>query len=173
MTEREPGIEAWKERTSAFDRVRSVAQTVTEPRSASWIAERAAVAENTARDHLERLVEMNVLLSVDAEGTTAYQPDPLHTRLQTLRELLDEYDRDGLIELKAELQTRIEDWQARYEVESPADLRDRASETDRAAETATIREVAGDWELTEHRLEIVEAAIRNYATYSRGDAASA
>ena len=43
MAENEPGIEAWKEHTSAFDRVRSVAAAVAQPQSASAIAEEALV----------------------------------------------------------------------------------------------------------------------------------
>jgi Fic family protein len=121
--------------------VRSVAQTVSEPRSASWIAEEAAVSENTARGHLQRLVEMNVLRSFE-DGTTTYAPDPLHTRMQTLRELIDEYDHDGLLDLKADLQAEIETWQDEYGVEDPDELRALGAETETQAETTTIRTTA-------------------------------
>lgn len=168
-----PGIEAWKEHTSAFDRVRSIAGSLSQPQPAATIADDAHVAENTAREHLERLVEMNVLLKHDREGTTMYAPDPLHTRLQTLRELLDTHDHDGLIRLKAELQEEIDAWQAEYGAESPDALREHAAETDDAAETRAIVQTASDWELVRYRLGIVEDAIENYATYSRDDQASA
>lgn len=167
------GVEAWKAHTSAFDRVRSVAQTVTEPRTAAWIAEQAAVSENTTRDHLDRLVEMNVLRAVEAGSATTYEPDPLHTRLQTLRELLTEYDHEGLVGLKAELQEHIETWQQRYGVSSPTALRTLAADSDSAAETTTIRRAANEWELTAYRLDIVEEAIDNYAAYTERGAVSA
>lgn len=171
MPQPDPGVDAWTEHASAFDRVRSVASTVSQPRSAAWISERAAVAENTARDHLLRLVEMNVLLEIEDGGTTRFEPDPLHTRLQTLRDLLEQYDRDGLLALKADLQARIEDWREEFGVESPADLRALAADTDRAAETDAIREAANDWELVAYRLDVVEDAIENYGTYTdRGTA---
>jgi len=169
----DPGVDAWKEQTTAFDRVRSVAQTVTEPRTASWIADEAAVSENTARDHLQRLVEMNVLRAFEDGTTTTYAPDPLHTRMQTLRELIDEYDHDGLLELKADLQAEIESWQDEYNVASPAELRALAAEAETAEETATIRQTADDWELTAYRLGIVEEAIENYTAYSSSDSAVA
>ena len=167
MSEDVPGVDAWKEQTSAFDRVQSVSDTVSRPRSASYIAEEACVAENTARDHLERLVDMNVLLKSVHEGTTMYSPDPLHTRMQALRELLDTHDHDGLIELKAEMQDRLETWRDEYEVDSPGELRERASDTDEAAQTRTVLQAASDWELVLYRLSIVEDAIENYTTYSR------
>lgn len=173
MSEDAPGIEAWKEHTSAFDRIRSVADTVSTPRPASYIASEAHVAENTARNHLERLVEMNVLLKSIDEGATTYSPDPLHTRMQTLRDLLDTHDHDDLIRLKTDLQERIETWQDEYEVRSPDELREHAAKTDGPAETREIVQTASDWDLVLYRLSIVEDAIENYETYSRGYRASA
>jgi len=83
-----------------------------------------------------------------------------------LRDLLDEHDRDSLIQLKSALQAQIEDWQDQYDVESPSELRDRAVETETAAQTRDIRKTASDWELVVYRLSIVEDAIENYNTYS-------
>ncbi|AUV82539.1 transcriptional regulator [Salinigranum rubrum] len=173
MSETTPGIEAWKEHTSAFDRVQSIASTVSQPRPASYIADEAHVAENTARKHLKRLVDLNVLLKSERKGTTLYSPDPLHTRMQTLRDLLDQYDRDELIELKAELQSRIEAWRDEYGVDSPTDLRGRAADTETAAQTRDLRSTASDWELVRYRLSIVEDAIENYTTYNQDFRASA
>ncbi|WP_049924375.1 DUF7342 family protein [Halopiger djelfimassiliensis] len=172
MPATDSGVEAWKEQTSAFDRVRSVAQTITQPRSAPWIADRAAVAENTARRHLDRLVDMNLLVSFDREKPITYAPDPLHTRLQTIRNLLEEYDHEGLITLKAELQGQIESWSDEYGVDSPAELRELAAETTTADETAAVRHTASDWEVAEYRLGIVEDAIDNYDAYSRPETVS-
>jgi hypothetical protein len=162
------GIDAWKAHTSAFDRIQSVATTVSQPRSAAQIAADAQVAENTARDHLDRLVGLNVLLTHDQKGTTLYAPDPLQTRMQTLRDLLDTHDHDGLIQLKAELQDRIDAWRDEYAAESPDELRERAAETDDAVQTRAIRHTAQDWELVQYRLGVVEDVIRNYGTYTRG-----
>ena len=131
MTEA-PGVDDWKQHTTAFDRVQSVATTVSDPKSAADIADEAHVAENTAREHLERLAEMNVLLKTDDQGTTLYAPDPLHTRMQTLRELLDAHDHDGLLALKVDLQAQIETWQAEYDVDSPTALRTQAAAVDPA-----------------------------------------
>lgn len=173
MADPSPGIEVWKQETSAFDRVQSVASTVSQPRPASYIAEQAHVAENTARDHLERLVDLNILLKSDEKGTTQYSSDPLHTRIQTLRDLLNQHDRNGLIQLKADLQEQIEAWREEYGVDSPTSLRNRAAETDTAAETRDIKQTARDWELLEYRLTIVEDAIENYTTYTQDFRASA
>ena len=165
MTETTDGLEAWIEHTSAFDRVQSIARSVSEPKPVSYIAEEAHVAENTARNHLERLVELNVLLKSKLGGTALYSPDPLHVRLQALRDLLDEHDRDGLIELKADLQVEIEELSEEYGVDSANALRKLAAESESAAETSEIRKAASDWELLLYRLSIVEDAIRDYEQF--------
>lgn len=162
----EPGVERWKEHQSAFDRVRSVAVPLSEPKSADWIAEHAHVAGNTARDHLQRLVEMNVLQTVTGDGATRYSPDPLYTRMQALRDLLDGRDRDDLLRLRADLQERVETWQARYDADSPADLRDLAARADTAEETREMRQTAHDWTIVGYRLRLVEDAIEHYSDYA-------
>ncbi|WP_435183678.1 DUF7342 family protein [Halobellus sp. EA9] len=167
MTSR-PGIDTWKAHQTAFDRVRSVALTLSEPRSAGWIAERARVADNTARDHLQRLVEMDVLRTTATDGATRYAPDPLYTRMRALRDLLDGRDRDDLLALKADLQAQIETWRDRYEVDSPTDLRERAAETDTASETRDLRQTANDWDIVRYRLRLVEDAVEHYAEYAGG-----
>lgn len=167
------GVGAWKEHTTAFDRVQSVATTVSQPRSASDIADEAHAAENTARNHLERLVSLNVLLKSDGDDGARYASDPLHTRLQTLRDLLETHDRDGLVEPKAELQAQIEGWEAEHGVTSPEALRTRAAASDTASRTRELKRTASEWGLARYRLSILEDATENYATYTRDFRASA
>jgi len=109
MTSPTAGEVAWVEHTTAFDRVQSIASTVSKPRTVQHIADEARVGEITAREYLERLSDLNVLLKSEQDGTPVYSPDPLHTRVQSLRELLENHTRDGLIQLKAELQSQLED----------------------------------------------------------------
>lgn len=162
----EPGVELWREQQSAFDRVRSIAVTLSEPRSADWIAQEAHVASNTARNHLNRLVEMNVLQEVSGGKAVQYQPDPLYTRLRALRELLEGRTRDDLIELRATLQEDIEQWQAEYDTDSPTELRTQAASAETADETHTLRQTASDWEIIRYRLRLVEDAIKHYSEYT-------
>lgn len=168
-----PWAERWKDHQSAFDRVRSVAVTVSEPRSVAWIADQAHVAENTARDHLQRLVEMNVLQTVSGETATQYRPDPIYTRLQALRDILDGRDRDDLLALRGDLQEQVEAWQTEYDAGSPDDLREQAAHAETAAETRAMRRTANDWEIVAYRLRLVEDAIEHYARYTGNSPAPA
>lgn len=160
------GAELWKEHQSAFDRVRAVAVTVSEPQSADWVAEQAHVAGNTARDHLQRLVEMNVLRTATGGTATQYEPDPLYTRMQALRDLLDNRTRDDLLELRGDLQEQVEEWQAEYGVDSSNELRERAAHANTSETTREMRRTANDWDIIAYRLQLVEDAIEHYSDYA-------
>ena len=160
-------VGTWKEHASAFDRVKSVTMTLSEPRPASWIATEAAVAPNTARDHLRRLVDLGVVTATENDGTRHYYPDPLYTRLRDVRELLQESTKRELSEQAAELKDDIAAWKAEYGAESPETLRERAADIDVSAEQAhELVAVASDWELARYRLSLVQDAIENYDTWS-------
>lgn len=163
------GVEAWKEHTTAFDRVRSIAQTIDQPRTAKYIAEEAAVSETTANGHLKRLVEMNVIRTISGEDATLYEPDPLYSRFRTLRRLIDDHDHQELLELKSEIQRRIETLEEEYEVDSPSDLRELAAETDTSAETVKLIKHASDWDLSLYDLSVINDAIDNYREYTELD----
>lgn len=162
-----PGDDAWKEHTSAFDRVRSVALSLSEPRSASWIADEALVAENTARRHLERLADLHVLTTDTTGSAVTYYPDPVYVRTRDLRELVAEYDRDELTELAADLKDDVESLQDEYDVASPDELRSTVAAEDTSADEAIERRrTASDWDLTKYRLSLIEDALSRYDEYS-------
>ena len=169
MTNDVPGYELWAERTEDFDRVCSVATTLSQPRSVDWIADRALVSEATARSHLDRLVELHVLQENSHEDTSTYEPDPLYAWISTLRDLLDEHDQEGLHEVREELRMRVQEWQNEYDVSSPDRLLERITETGDAAENQRVEEAASDWTVVEYRLTIVEDAIEHYTAYNDGD----
>lgn len=166
MDEPNRGVKAWKEHTTAFDRVRSIAQTLDQPQTAKYVAAEAVVSETTANDHLKRLVELNVIRTIDGENALLYEPDPLYTRFRTLRRLIDEHDHEGLLERKSDLQREIEEIEQKYGVDSPTDLRERAADTETATETMQLIEDASDWELARYHLSVVNEAIDNYSEYT-------
>jgi hypothetical protein len=163
----EVGEETWKAHTTPFDRVQSVVLSVNEPRSVEWIAEEAAVSVGTTETHLESLVEIAVVLEHNAGDQPLYSPDPLYTQFQTIRSLLNVHDRDGLIEIRNELQTRIDAWQNEYGVDSPEALRSHGDAADSPQDTDHPHGTVNEWELVEHRLNLVNAAITRYDTYNR------
>lgn len=169
MSEHSRGLKAWKEHTTAFDRVRSIAEGLDQPRTARYVAEEAAVSETTAHEHLTRLAEMNVIRSVVSEDATRYEPDPLYARFRTLRGLIDDHDHAELLELKADVQRELEELTDAYAVESPTELREQTAETEDTAETMTLIKDASDWELTRYHLSVINEAIEKYSEYTGHD----
>lgn len=157
------GTERWIEETSAFDRVRSVAFTLQQPETARQIAESAHVAEKTARGHLQRLVEMDVMLEEDGEGPTLYYPDPAYMRYREVRTLAREHDRDELTEIVATLKRDIEAWREEFDVETPEELRASVADEDVSEQGVYERQqIAEDWAYTEHRLDLIRDTLAQY-----------
>ncbi|WP_435102496.1 DUF7342 family protein [Halarchaeum sp. P4] len=165
-------VSRWKEATTGFDRVRSVASSLEEPRTAGWIAGEAYVSEPTARNHLERLVDLGVLVVDETGQGKTYYPDPVYTRLTAIQELVAENSETALSEQAAEIQADIAAWQDEYDVETPREL--RASVTDEIALTeAKVRlEAASNWESARYQLSLLRDAIDHYDTYTARPSAS-
>lgn len=160
-------METWKKHTSAFDRVKSVTMTLSEPQSAPWIAEQAAVSANTARDHLHRLADLGVVTATDDGGTRHYYPDPLYTRLRDIRALLEETTKQELSEQATELKNDIAAWKTEYDADSPDTLRERAAADTVSAEQAfELTRAASDWDLARYHLSLIQDAITNYDTWT-------
>lgn len=160
-------VRTWKENASAFDRVKSVTMTLSEPQPAPWIADEAAVSPNTARDHLHRLINLGVVTTTEKDGTNRYYPDPLYTRLRDVRELLQEMTKQELSEQAADLKNDIAAWETEYDATSSDALRERAAADDVSAEQAyELTRAASDWDLARYRLSIMQDAIENYDTWS-------
>lgn len=157
----------WIENTTAFDRVRNVANSLSEPHSVSWIAEEAHVAENTARNHLERLADLDILTTVTTESGVSYYPDPIYTRSQDIRDLVQNHTESELGAQAVELQESLETLRERYEAESPPDLRASVAAEEIGPEEARERlEGASDWEHAQYRLSLIQDVLKHYDTYT-------
>lgn len=149
-----PGVEAWIEHTTPFERVRSIALAMSQSKTAGQIAEEAAVPVEAARKHLEKLVNQGILLESTDRGMPMYRADPDYTRSQTIQELLDTHDEKELIELRDDLLNQIETWQNEHDVETPNNLRARHEDTDPQNRLINHRTI-NEWEIVEYRLNIV------------------
>lgn len=157
----------WTEHATAFDRVRSVAMAVSEPRPAGWIADRAAVAETTARNHLGRLVDMGMLVTAESAGATTFAPDPAYVRFRELQALAGAHSRAQLAEFAADVKAELESLRGAYDVASPRALRERAVSADRpSSETRDLLRAASDWEHYRYRLSLLEEAVERYDEYA-------
>ena len=152
----EAAIEEWKAQTTAFDRVATVVETTAEPAFAREIAERAAVAEPTARRHLGSLAEAGRVTTLPADGGTKYRRSPGALAMRRIATLHARYS-------KTELQDAIGDLR-----EKLATLREKHGVSD-ADDLATELETGGNsWtdvsrmRTLEENLDIAKAALNLY-----------
>lgn len=152
-------VDTWTESMTARERVETIATTVSEPRTANWIAEQADVTWDTAKKHLDDLADSGALLVTDDDK---YVPDPTRAYFDFLRELILGNDKE---ELRGELEaiaTRIEEWQATYDVDSPDALEATLADDFSATEISRRRRVLRRWETSLHSRDAIQAALRLY-----------
>ncbi|ERH02456.1 MAG: sugar-specific transcriptional regulator TrmB [Halonotius sp. J07HN6] len=155
----------WTDR-SAADRVRSVATTLSEPRTANWIAEEAEVAHETASKYLDRLVDDGQVETSEAGGKTVYRPDPVGQYLAEMHRLYADHTADELADSLTEIGEQLRAWQTEYAVETPNELRSAISETSDAATAEEYRRVATEWERLQYRQSLVEDTLRLYDRFA-------
>jgi predicted ArsR family transcriptional regulator len=66
-------VESWTGSMPARDRVEPIATTLSDPRTANWIADQVDVRWDMAKTHLGDLTESGVLLVTEKD---TYTPDP-------------------------------------------------------------------------------------------------
>lgn len=152
----EAAVGEWKERTTAFDRITSVIDTTSEPAFAREVAERAAVAEPTARRHLKSLAEVGRVEAVPADGGTKYRRAPSTLAMRRIAGLHSHYSKEGLQDAIVDLREKL------------AALRDEHGVSD-ADDLATELELGDDsWTDVsrmrdlEENLDVAKAALNLY-----------
>ncbi|GGL45353.1 hypothetical protein GCM10009037_30990 [Halarchaeum grantii] len=152
----------WATKLSAAERVEAVALSVSEPRTANWIAGEADVAHETATKYLTRLVD-DGKLSADTRGQqTTYAPDPVGQYLIEMRELYENHSPDELATSLEEMNDQIRSWKTEYDVETPNELRASLSSAPDREDERARREAAREWEHLQTRRRLVEDALRLY-----------
>lgn len=152
----EAAIEDWKAETTAFDRVTTVVDTTTEPKFAREIAERAAVAEPTARRHLKSLAEAGRVATIPADGGTKYKRSPSMLAMRRIAGLHAHYSKQ---ELQAAIADLREELAALREKHGVADADDLATELESGDDAWT--DVTRLRELAEN-LDVAKAALHLY-----------
>jgi hypothetical protein len=152
----------WSEEMDSGDRVRAVAEMLTQPRSASWVAEQAQVDYRTARKYLDKLVSDSRLRTVERDRTTCYHPDPHRQFFDELGSLVESHTKTELTEELTRLSERIEGWENEYGVESANELRTTLDESLTVEQRRERAQVADSWEYTREMQMFVRHAIRLY-----------
>lgn len=156
----------WTESVSAADRVRSVATTLSEARTANWIAGEAEVAHETASKYLDRLVADGKLETSEASGKTVYRPDPVGQYLAEMHSLYTDHTAAELADRLAEITEQLQAWKEAYDAETPNELRVAISETTDEQTADEYRRIATEWEQLQYRQSLVEDTLRLYDRFA-------
>lgn len=149
-------IEEWKEETTAFDRITTVIDATAEPAFARGIAERAAVAEPTARRHLKSLAEVGRVMAVPADGGTKYKRSPSTLAMRRIAGLHAHYSKEELQEAIADLREKMTSLREEHGVSDADDLATELELGDDAwTDVSRLREL-------EENLDIAKAALNLY-----------
>lgn len=166
-----PSVDEWKAETKAIERVIEVTMTLDRPRTADWVADEAAVASQTARDHLGTLSELGIVAQTTARGVTKYRLDTAYLRFKELSTYVERHDEDQLMDVTAEVQDKIAAVKDRFQVDDPGELRTKATEEGTSADTVReYKQAAAEWESLEHRLDVLNEALERYDEFSRPEA---
>jgi hypothetical protein len=160
MTSEPPTV--WEEAMESDERIRAVADQLTRPRSASWVAEQAQVNYKTARKYLDKLVEDDRLLTAEEGQTTLYSPNPREQFFGEIGTLVDEHTKEELTAELAAIGDRIGEWQASYGVEDADELRTTLDESLSVAERRERERIVDRWRYSREMRRLIRHAIRLY-----------
>lgn len=143
----------WVEETTPYERVRTVSKRTYDPEPVSTIAERARTTENTARKHLQNLVEDGfVEETADPERSGAhYKRSNESLILERANRILSDVDAETLVVRVSEMQDEVRSYQEEYGAESPED----AVLSDAEISSETLQ----DWQTTRRNLTFAKVAL--------------
>jgi len=167
---------AWEAETTPYERVREVIARAYTPRAADDVAETARTSPKTARKHLSTLAEEGfVTTDPGPNGATLYRRSPESLVVEQAASILEGVSIPELRERIGQLQARLTDFRAEYDVDSPeALLVDRTNSTlsaDAADPPTPDKDALREWQTTRRNLAFANAAlsIATAERYVRGD----
>ncbi|MUV58274.1 sugar-specific transcriptional regulator TrmB [Halogeometricum sp. CBA1124] len=146
----------WSERTDAFGRVYTTAIGITEYTRYNQIAETADCAPNTAKKHLERLVDMGIVERSPNVHVARYRRNDSYFEWREASRIADNLTIDEIIERVQNLESQREEFEERFGAEDP----DSVSVFDQDDHEAIHEQMAAvsQWQSIERDIQLYELA---------------
>ncbi|WP_211693272.1 winged helix-turn-helix domain-containing protein [Natronomonas halophila] len=109
----------WKEDTTADERLRTVINRTTTPKSAGDIADTALVSETKARTSLNKLAEEGIVRSHQTDSGKLYERDPEWHLLKQIRQLAGS---ETLVDQIQRIKQELAGYKAKYDSTEPEEL---------------------------------------------------
>ena len=110
---------AWKNDTTADERIRTVINRTTTPKSASDIADTALVSETKARTTLNKLADEGVVRSHQSNSGKLYERDPEWHLLKQIRQLAGS---KTLVDQIQRVKQELAEYKSKYDANDPETL---------------------------------------------------
>lgn len=149
-------VDDWIADTTAFDRVRAVADATSEPHSASEIADRARVSDPTARKYLDTMAESGRIRAIGTGNGTRYMRSPQAMAMERIASIHREHTRD---EIRSAIKRFEEELSALRDTYEVSDVDDLVVSLD--AEDDGWTDVSR-WQRVEENLKVTRAALSLY-----------
>lgn len=142
----------WKNETTANERIRTVIDRTTTPRSAGDIAETALVSETKARATLNKLADEGIVKSQQTDSGKLYSRDPEWHLLKQIRRLAGS---ETLVDQIHRVKQELAAYKAKYDAADPEEL--LISDTELAQNEL---DDVSHWRTAERELSHLRAAYR-------------
>ena len=142
----------WKTQSTADERIRTVINRTTTPKSASDIADTALVSETKARTTLNKLAGEGIVRSHQTDSGKLYSRDPEWHLLKQIRKLASS---ETLVNQIQRIKQELTEYKSKYDVDGPEELLVSDKELDQNA----LDDVS-HWRTAERELNHLRAAYR-------------
>ena len=142
----------WKTQSTADERIRTVINRTTTPKSASDIADTALVSETKARTTLNKLAEEGIVRSHQTDSGKLYSRDPEWHLLKQIRKLASS---ETLVNQIQRIKQELTEYKSKYDVNGPEELLVSDKELDQNA----LDDIS-HWRTAERELSHLRAAYR-------------
>ncbi|GGI96084.1 hypothetical protein GCM10008995_02650 [Halobellus salinus] len=142
----------WKQNTTADERIRTVINSTTIPKSAGDIAETALVSETKARTTLNKLAEEGLVRSHQTNSGKLYDRDPEWHLLKQIRQLAGS---NTLVDQIQRVKQELAEYNAKYDAPGPEEL----LISDRELNQNELDDIS-HWRTAERELSHLRAAYR-------------
>ncbi len=142
----------WKTQSTADERIRTVINRTTTPKSASDISDTALVSETKARTTLNKLAEEDIVTIHQTDSGKLYSRDPEWHLLKQIRKLASS---ETLVNQIQRIKQELTEYKSKYDVDGPEELLVSDKELDQNA----LDDVS-HWRTAERELNHLRAAYR-------------
>lgn len=120
----------WTASTTAFQRIHTVLENTSEPKTTAEVADAAATTKPTVRKHVEPLVEAGLVEKRDDGRATRYAWSETQRRVNRVADLAERQSAADLDAKVRQAKERITELRQRYDADTPNDLADALDAAD-------------------------------------------